>query len=205
MLRSYRTPERLGDGGILAFVMPETITRPGIEIIEETDSDLDKPYHLILLDDNEHTYNYVIRMLGAVFGYSKEKAFAMACVVDSEGRCILMTGSHDEVERKQDQVHGFGADPHMPESKGSMSAIIEAAALRLRPILMTTAAMILGAVPLALATGAGAESRQQIGWVIVGGMGLGTILTLYVVPCIYAVMGYRPRSAVMPKAETAMA
>ncbi|MGL6183304.1 MAG: efflux RND transporter permease subunit [Aestuariivirga sp.] len=85
------------------------------------------------------------------------------------------------------------------------SAIIEAASLRLRPILMTTAAMILGAVPLALATGAGAESRQQIGWVIVGGMGLGTILTLYVVPCIYAVMGYRPKSAVMPEAATATA
>jgi len=82
------------------------------------------------------------------------------------------------------------------------SAIIEAAALRLRPILMTTAAMILGAVPLALATGAGAESRQQIGWVIVGGMGLGTILTLYVVPCIYAVMGYRPKSPVIPEAAT---
>jgi ATP-dependent Clp protease adaptor protein ClpS len=52
----------------------------------------------------------------------------MACVVDSEGRCILYTGSHDEVERKQDAVHGFGADPLMPESKGSMSAIIEPAA-----------------------------------------------------------------------------
>ncbi len=72
-------------------------------------------------------------------------------------------------------------------------AIIEAARLRLRPILMTTAAMILGAIPLALATGAGAESRQQIGWVIVGGMSLGTLLTLFVVPCVYAVMGWRPR------------
>ncbi len=71
-------------------------------------------------------------------------------------------------------------------------AIIEAAALRLRPILMTTAAMILGAIPLALATGAGAESRQQIGWVIVGGMGLGTLLTLFVVPCIYSIMGHAP-------------
>ena len=70
---------------------------------------------------------------------------------------------------------------------------------------MTTAAMILGAVPLAMATGAGAESRQQIGWVIVGGMGLGTLLTLFVVPCVYAVMGYRPKSAVMPEAATATA
>jgi multidrug efflux pump len=49
--------------------------------------------------------------------------------------------------------------------------------------------MILGAIPLAIASGAGAESRQQIGWVIVGGMSLGTLLTLFVVPCVYAVMG----------------
>ena len=64
-------------------------------------------------------------------------------------------------------------------------AVVEAAALRLRPILMTTAAMVLGALPLALATGAGAESRQQIGWVIVGGMSLGTLLTIFVVPTMY--------------------
>ena len=64
-------------------------------------------------------------------------------------------------------------------------AVVEAAALRLRPILMTTGAMVLGALPLALATGAGAESRQQIGWVIVGGMLLGTLLTLFVVPTVY--------------------
>jgi multidrug efflux pump len=61
---------------------------------------------------------------------------------------------------------------------------------------MTTAAMILGAIPLAIATGAGAESRQQIGWVIVGGMSLGTVLTLFVVPCVYAVMGWRPKGRV---------
>ncbi len=64
-------------------------------------------------------------------------------------------------------------------------AVQEAAALRLRPILMTTGAMVLGALPLALATGAGAESRQQIGWVIVGGMSLGTLLTIFVVPTVY--------------------
>ncbi len=70
-------------------------------------------------------------------------------------------------------------------------AIVEAAVLRLRPILMTTAAMVLGAVPLVLAHGAGAESREQIGWVIVGGMAFGTLLTLFVVPCVYSVMGRR--------------
>ncbi|MBB3773632.1 multidrug efflux pump [Angulomicrobium tetraedrale] len=69
------------------------------------------------------------------------------------------------------------------------AAVIEAATLRLRPILMTTGAMVLGAVPLAMASGAGAESRSQIGWVIVGGMTLGTLLTLFVVPAVYSFIG----------------
>ena len=71
------------------------------------------------------------------------------------------------------------------------TAVTEAAVLRLRPILMTTGAMVLGAVPLALATGAGAESRQQIGWVIVGGLLLGTFLTLFVVPTVYSLLATR--------------
>jgi multidrug efflux pump len=70
-------------------------------------------------------------------------------------------------------------------------AVIEASTLRLRPILMTTAAMVLGALPLALATGAGAESRLPIGWVIVGGLTLGTILTLFIIPSVYTFLGKR--------------
>ena len=66
-----------------------------------------------------------------------------------------------------------------------VEAVIKAASQRLRPILMTTGAMVLGALPLALASGAGAESRTQIGWVIVGGMSLGTLLTVFVVPTMY--------------------
>jgi multidrug efflux pump len=69
-----------------------------------------------------------------------------------------------------------------------LQAVVEAATLRLRPILMTTGAMVLGALPLALATGAGAESRTQIGWVIVGGMSFGTFLTLFVVPTAYTLL-----------------
>ncbi|MDX5366479.1 MAG: efflux RND transporter permease subunit, partial [Alphaproteobacteria bacterium] len=64
-------------------------------------------------------------------------------------------------------------------------AVIEASSMRLRPILMTTGAMALGAVPLALASGAGAESRRSIGYVIVGGITFGTLLTLFVVPTVY--------------------
>jgi multidrug efflux pump len=66
-----------------------------------------------------------------------------------------------------------------------IDALIKASSQRLRPILMTTGAMVLGALPLALASGAGAESRQQIGWVIVGGMSVGTLLTIFVVPTVY--------------------
>jgi ATP-dependent Clp protease adaptor protein ClpS len=107
--------------------MAETITSPGTRIIEKTDEQIEPPYHLILLDDDYHTYQYVILMLGKIFGYGPEKAFAMACAVDAQGQAILMTASHAEAERKQEQVHSFGADPLMPESKGSMSAVIEPA------------------------------------------------------------------------------
>jgi multidrug efflux pump len=73
-------------------------------------------------------------------------------------------------------------------------AVVEASVLRLRPILMTTGAMVLGSIPLALATGAGAESRQQIGWVIVGGLLLGTFFTLFVVPTVYTLLARRERN-----------
>lgn len=77
------------------------------------------------------------------------------------------------------------------QGRSTLDAVREAAALRLRPILMTTAAMVLGALPLALASGAGAESRRQIGWVIVGGMTLGTLLTVFVVPTMYTLFARR--------------
>ena len=70
----------------------------------------------------------------------------------------------------------------------TLAAIQQSAGQRLRPIMMTTGAMVLGAVPLAIATGAGAESRHQIGWVIVGGMSLGTLLTVFVVPTMYTLL-----------------
>ena len=75
------------------------------------------------------------------------------------------------------------------QGRTKFDAVAEAAALRLRPILMTTGAMVFGALPLAIATGAGAESRNQIGLVIVGGMAIGTFFTLFVVPVIYLLIG----------------
>jgi len=76
------------------------------------------------------------------------------------------------------------------------AAVAEASALRLRPILMTTAAMVLGAVPLAFAAGAGAESRHPIGWVIVGGLLVGTLFTLFVIPVAYTFLARRTRGRV---------
>lgn len=82
-------------------------------------------------------------------------------------------------------------------------AVLEAATLRLRPILMTTLATVLGAIPLALAVGAGAESRQQIGWVIVGGLLLGTALTLSVVPVAYTLLARKVHHSAEEAAELA--
>ena len=82
-----------------------------------------------------------------------------------------------------------------------LDAIKRSATMRLRPIMMTTGAMVLGAVPLAMATGAGAESRQQIGWVIVGGMSLGTLLTVFVVPTMYTLLARK--TAPGPRVEDA--
>ena len=87
------------------------------------------------------------------------------------------------------------------EGMEMVDALVKASSQRLRPILMTTGAMVLGAVPLALATGAGAETRSQIGWVIVGGMSLGTLLTIFVVPTMYTLFA---RKAV-PGAKTTVA
>lgn len=104
-----------------------TIIKPDVRPVEETGTELEPPYHLVLLDDDSHTYAYVIVMLGQIFGYSREKAFAIACMVDGQGEAILMTASKDEVTLKQEQVHGFGPDPAMPTSAGSMSAVVEEA------------------------------------------------------------------------------
>ncbi len=84
------------------------------------------------------------------------------------------------------------------QGRDLVDAVLEASVLRLRPILMTTGAMVLGATPLALASGAGAEARHDIGWVVVGGMTFGTLFTLFVVPTVYTYLARRtPRLAAM--------
>ena len=82
--------------------------------------------------------------------------------------------------------------------KAKMEAIVEASILRLRPILMTAFSMILGTVPLAFASGAGAESRHQIGWVVVGGLLVGTFFSIYVVPMAYSFIARDRRKSPSP-------
>src|SRR5215212_10425549 len=76
-------------------------------------------FHLVLLDDNDHSYEYVIELLGHVLGYGPEKSFVLARVVDTQGRAIVETAGHAQVTGHQRQIHAFGADPRIERSKGS--------------------------------------------------------------------------------------
>jgi ATP-dependent Clp protease adaptor protein ClpS len=84
-------------------------------------------YHVILLDDDDHTYDYVIEMLMKLLGHSRDLAFQMACEVDASGRVVVETTTKERAEFKRDQIHAYGADWRIPHCKGSMSATIEAA------------------------------------------------------------------------------
>src|SRR2546421_7686058 len=81
-------------------------------------------FHVVLLDDDEHTYEYVIEMLQELFVLSKETAFRHAVEVDSTGRTIVITCEKPEAEFACNQIHAYGADPRMPKSKSSMSAVL---------------------------------------------------------------------------------
>jgi ATP-dependent Clp protease adaptor protein ClpS len=85
------------------------------------------PFNVVLLDDDDHTYEYVIEMLGKVFGYVKEKAFELAKEVDSSGRVIVLTTHKELAELKRDQILGYGRDRRISACRGSMTAIIEPA------------------------------------------------------------------------------
>ena len=85
------------------------------------------PFHVILLNDDDHTYDYVIEMLKVIFAYPDEKGFEMAKTVDKEGRVILMTTHRELAELKRDQIHAYGVDTRVATCKGSMSAMIQAA------------------------------------------------------------------------------
>lgn len=85
-------------------------------------------WNVVLLDDDEHTYDYVVRMVQELFGRNREEAFNIACKVDSDKRVILLTTHREHAELKREQVLAFGRDPLMQVSRGSMMAVLEPAA-----------------------------------------------------------------------------
>jgi ATP-dependent Clp protease adaptor protein ClpS len=84
-------------------------------------------YNVILLNDNDHTFTYVVRMLKVLFGFPEEKGMQIALEVHNTGKAILITTTKEHAELKQEQIHSFGPDPLIPRCKGSMTAIIEPA------------------------------------------------------------------------------
>jgi len=85
------------------------------------------PFHVVLLNDDDHTYEYVIEMLKVLFAFPDEKGFKLAKEVDRDGRVILLTTHKELAELKRDQIHAYGADQRVATCKGSMSAIVEPA------------------------------------------------------------------------------
>lgn len=84
-------------------------------------------YNVILIDDNDHTFDYVIGMLQRIFGYPREQGFLMAAEVHTAGRVILATMHKELALLRQEQIHNFGPDPLIPRCKGSMTAVVEPA------------------------------------------------------------------------------
>lgn len=85
------------------------------------------PYNVVLLDDDDHSYEYVILMLRKLFGHSVNKAYGMAQEVDANGRVVVATTNLEHAELKRDQIQNFGPDPLIPRCKGSMFATVEPA------------------------------------------------------------------------------
>jgi ATP-dependent Clp protease adaptor protein ClpS len=86
-----------------------------------------KPYNVVLLNDDDHTYAYVVGMLGSIFGHPRTQAYKMAQEVDQSGRVIVWTTHRELAELKRDQIHAFGTDNAVATCSGSMSALIEPA------------------------------------------------------------------------------
>jgi ATP-dependent Clp protease adaptor protein ClpS len=103
----------------------ETIVRPKRATKTDERTRQMPPYNVVLLNDDDHTYEYVIRMLGELFAYSEQKAYLMAKEVDNVGRVIVLTTTKEHAELKRDQIHAYGPDPLLERSAGSMTAVIE--------------------------------------------------------------------------------
>jgi ATP-dependent Clp protease adaptor protein ClpS len=98
------------------------------EIEQSTKDALSKLYHVIILNDDEHTFDYVIEMLQSVFAITYSAAMAHTMEADATGSSIVLTTNLEEAEQKRDQVHAYGPDWRLPHSRGSVAALVEPAA-----------------------------------------------------------------------------
>jgi ATP-dependent Clp protease adaptor protein ClpS len=103
--------------------MPKPTVSPETEIVER--EQLVPLYRVVLLDDNDHTYDYVIEMLQTIFVFSTEEAYRHAEEVDRSGRTVLITCELAQAEFARDQIQAYGRDWRLARSKGSMTALIE--------------------------------------------------------------------------------
>ena len=108
--------------------MPRTAAKPEKGLPETGSSQHDQLsplFNVVLLNDDDHTYDYVVEMLEKIFCVSAQTAYQHAVEVDTTGRTVVITCEREQAEFGRDQIHGYGADPRMPRSQGSMSAIVE--------------------------------------------------------------------------------
>jgi ATP-dependent Clp protease adaptor protein ClpS len=107
--------------------MSDTVTTPEVETEEKREVQKQPPYHVILHNDDDHSYDYVIRMLKELFAHPEEKGYLLAKEVDTKGKVIVCTTSLERAELKRDQIHAYGPDPLIDRCQGSMTASIEPA------------------------------------------------------------------------------
>lgn len=106
---------------------PLTITAPATHTKTRPQPKKLPPYHVVLLNDDDHTYDYVIEMLGRLFAHGPEKAFLLAKEVDTQQRVIVDTTTKERAEFKRDQILAYGPDWRIKRCQGSMTAVIEPA------------------------------------------------------------------------------
>jgi ATP-dependent Clp protease adaptor protein ClpS len=108
-----------------SITLPETSRR----LREDREEKIKRqpPYNVVLINDDDHSFEYVIHMLQRLFGHPPEKGYLMAYTVHTEGRVVVDTTTKERAELKRDQIHAFGPDPAIPRCQGSMSSVIEPA------------------------------------------------------------------------------
>jgi ATP-dependent Clp protease adaptor protein ClpS len=127
MQEQHPTPRATKQEKALPAVAQREKTQPVVK--RQTRVEKLPPYNVVLLDDSQHTYQYVMEMLTSIFGYGAERTYAYAREVDRTGRVIVYTTHRELAELKREQILAFGCDPRLTNSRGSMGALIEPAAV----------------------------------------------------------------------------